>query len=472
MRCVHLGRHQPLSVYEVTENLNLAINAASSIGCRIVNIGAGDIMTGSPHLVLGLVWQIVKVGIMSTLNLKATPELIQILSVEEGDDAEALRTLRVMPPEKVLLRWLNYQLGRSGEKPATVKNFGKDLKDGTVYAALLTAVAPQGQKPTTLLSDVHHELDATARARLVLTAAEALGVTQFRIQPDDIVKGNEKLNMGFLAAIFNALPGLEPPTAESDKLLAVLAVEDDVDASREERAFRMWINSLGLDVHVSDLVGDMRDGLLILRVMDAVNPGVVEWSKVKLSPRNVYDRVANCNYAVSLGKSSFCFSLVGIAGDDIVAGATKLILALTWQLMRYHVIKFLSGLSSQGTMLSEADVVAWANQRVASAGRGAPCDCAAIASLKDESLSKGLFLLDLIRAIEPRAIDAAQLTAGVTAEERALNAKYAISCARRMGCLVFLLHEDIVEVKPKMLLVFVATLISYDVCKRAGSRTL
>ena len=43
---------------QVTENLNLAINAAVAIGCRVVNIGSGDIMTGSPHLVLGLLWQV------------------------------------------------------------------------------------------------------------------------------------------------------------------------------------------------------------------------------------------------------------------------------------------------------------------------------------------------------------------------------------------------------------------------------
>ena len=58
MRCVHLGLDHPLSVFEVTENLNLAINAAVAIGCRVVNIGSGDIMTGSPHLVLGLLWQV------------------------------------------------------------------------------------------------------------------------------------------------------------------------------------------------------------------------------------------------------------------------------------------------------------------------------------------------------------------------------------------------------------------------------
>ena len=58
MRCVHTGAKKPLSVYEVVENLNMAINAAVAIGCRVVNIGHDDVMSGSPHLVLGLLWQV------------------------------------------------------------------------------------------------------------------------------------------------------------------------------------------------------------------------------------------------------------------------------------------------------------------------------------------------------------------------------------------------------------------------------
>ncbi len=43
-----------------------------------------------------------------------------------------------------------------------------------------------------------------------------------------------------------------------------------------------------------------------------------------------------------------------------------------------------------------------------------------------------------------------------------LNAKYAISLARKLGCCVFLLPEDIVEVKAKLILTFVGTLMSVD----------
>ena len=170
--------------------------------------------------------------------------------------------------------------------------------------------------------------------------------------------------MGFIAAIFNKYPGMEPVDEGSDaaKILAQFDDDDD-EASREERAFRMWINSLGVDQHVTDLIAEMRSGLLLLQaragwgsgahptpaslishiysssqVMDTVRPGVVEWEKVVMKPKNVYNKIANCNYAVALAKDpkAFKFSVVGIQGKDLSDGNAKLILAITWQLMRYH----------------------------------------------------------------------------------------------------------------------------------------
>lgn len=41
----------------------LALNSARSIGCNIVNIGAEDIQEGTQHLVLGLLWQVIRVSV-------------------------------------------------------------------------------------------------------------------------------------------------------------------------------------------------------------------------------------------------------------------------------------------------------------------------------------------------------------------------------------------------------------------------
>ena len=39
----------------------------------MVNIGSGDIEEGRPHLVLGLIWQIVKMTLLANINLKDRP---------------------------------------------------------------------------------------------------------------------------------------------------------------------------------------------------------------------------------------------------------------------------------------------------------------------------------------------------------------------------------------------------------------
>lgn len=53
-----------LSIYKIHENMTLALNSAQAIGCNIVNIGAEDLEQGKPHLVLGVLWQIIRVSLI------------------------------------------------------------------------------------------------------------------------------------------------------------------------------------------------------------------------------------------------------------------------------------------------------------------------------------------------------------------------------------------------------------------------
>lgn len=71
-------------------------------------------------------------------------------------------------------------------------------------------------------------------------------------------------------------------------------------------------------------------------------------------------------------------------------------------------------------------------------------------------------MLDLITAIEPQIINAEYVTPGTTPEDALLNARYAISVARKLGAVIFCLPEDIVEVKPKMILTFLASIMAID----------
>ncbi len=59
----------------------------------------------------------------------------------------------------------------------------------------------------------------------------------------------------------------------------------------------------------------------------------------------------------------------------------------------------------------------WANNKVASRGKH-------IDSFKDPTLSTGLFLIDLIDSVHPGVVIQKIISAGVTQEDKMLNAKY------------------------------------------------
>jgi plastin-1 len=82
--------------------------------------------------------------------------------------------------------------------------------------------------------------------------------------------------------------------------------------------------------------------------------------------------------------------------------------------------------------------------------------------LQDKSLSSGLFFLNLLWAVEPRVVNWNLVTKGETDDEKRLNATYIVSVARKLGCSVFLLPEDIVEVNQKMILILTASIMYWS----------
>ena len=93
----------------------MAINSCVNIGLRIVNIGAMDLMEGKKHLVrprqarrcarrasahglilrgvgcaqvMGILWQVIKMGLLDDIDLQHCPELYRLLS--EGETIDQL----------------------------------------------------------------------------------------------------------------------------------------------------------------------------------------------------------------------------------------------------------------------------------------------------------------------------------------------------------------------------------------------
>jgi plastin-3 len=90
-------------------------------------------------LVLGLIWQIVRLQLLS--NVSYQNPAVQILADEEqsprasfsGEEfpesqkITSTRTSSKMTPEAVLLKWVNYHLKKSGSA-VRVRNFSTDFK--------------------------------------------------------------------------------------------------------------------------------------------------------------------------------------------------------------------------------------------------------------------------------------------------------------------------------------------------------
>lgn len=485
-------KDKALNLYQCRENQNLCINAAKAIGCQLTNVHASSLLSGPshPHIVLGLVWQLVKTQLLQRINLKMHPELIALLR-----DGEELSDLMALPPDQILLRWLNYHLRAAGStREAT--NFSSDLADSEIYATVLQQLDPEDcgtlcgkamaldmPSSKTERLPIYEE-----RAGYIIDAAKAMGVQPF-LQPRDIADGNPKLNLAFVASMFNTRHGLAPP---DEKQLAEMAemLDDDEGDTREERVFRMWINSLGLPLpsaltdsrpgavlppnalYLNDLYNDMKDGIALLMVEEEVG-AKVDWKKKVNTkrPLNKFRKVENCNYAVTLGKGpDLNLILESIGGIDVVDGKKKLVLAIIWQLMRRHALRLLSRLggNEDGGMISDQAIVDWANATVASASNSSDAPSSrgrTFTSFKDKSLKDSIFFLRLADAIRPGIVNWREIVQiEDTDEARENNAKYAISVARAMGCCVFLTWEDITEVKHKMLLTFVASIM--DTAKR------
>lgn len=265
--------------------------------------------------------------------------------------------------------------------------------------------------------------------------------------PKAITTGNARLNMAFMASLFNKWPGLAPLDVEKQREVTILVEETQGD--REARALVMWMNSLGVEPAVSHILWDLRDGSILLQALAKLYPGEPSLGSVAESKRiSRFQMIENTNRVVSFCKGHVKLSMVGIQGADITDGSVTLTKALVWQLMRDHLLRTLRSTSPK---IKDADMLAWANEKVVDQK---------ISSFGDPLLKNGAFLISLLRALDPSIEPIKVLSYDSDEAELLNNARYILSVARRMGAALFLLPEDIVECKAKMIMTFVASLMA------------
>lgn len=121
-------------------------------------------------------------------------------------EGERLEDLMKLSPEQILLRWVNHHLERAGIQ-RRCNNLQSDISDSEIYSYLLKQIAPQEAGVT---MEAIHEPHLALRAELMLQQAAKLNCRSF-VTPQDVTNGVYKLNLAFVANLFNNHPGLDQP---------------------------------------------------------------------------------------------------------------------------------------------------------------------------------------------------------------------------------------------------------------------
>lgn len=169
------------------------------------------------------------------------------------------------------------------------------------------------------------------RATIVCENAAKIGCSNVAT-PNDLVSNSPLVNILFLADLFNTKHGLEELTKEVFDVANKLAKMDDDDfvGSHEERAFRQWINSLGIeDVFINNLYEDLRDGIVLCKVIHKIDSTLIDWKRVIDKPINIFKKGINCEVGIEACRK-LKVQLIGIGSHDIRDGNKKLILAVIW----------------------------------------------------------------------------------------------------------------------------------------------
>jgi len=340
-----------------------------------------------------------------------------------GEAAGGAALLALQPPETLLLRWVSSALAGSDE---CVDGFGAQWADGRALCALVRAVVPPE-----LTGDVPAGTAAVAAAgaagavEAALSAAFGAGVPPiFTVK--SFTSGNARVQALFFGALAGAVdaggggaaggcalspllapgppPGaaagvaLAPPSAHASpfgrvggkRLVSSKAGGvgcDDAQQSAPARLVCAWASTLGLQglylpVGATDgaLAAAAADGVLLLRLLDAAEPGSAAWGmggSIYVRPLTPAQCRANVETALTLavalelpGAAALTPAALGASGAAADAGK---VVALLLAIARAQLLGRVSRVAFGGVSCDEAAVLAWANERIAAAAGEAGC---------------------------------------------------------------------------------------------------
>jgi plastin-1 len=174
---------QELMRFKALENTNYAVEIGKQVQFSLPGIQGADITDGQRTLTLGLVWQLMRKDIVSTLKGLATK-----LGKREIADAD-------------MIKWAN-DMARKAGSTAQVRSF----KDSSLSSARFLLDVLAGMKPAyvdyDLVSQGRSEDESYQNAKLAISIARKMGATIWLV-PEDIVAVQSRLITTFIGSLMN-----------------------------------------------------------------------------------------------------------------------------------------------------------------------------------------------------------------------------------------------------------------------------
>eukprot|EP00484_Ammonia_sp_Unknown_P025442 CAMPEP_0197026236 /NCGR_PEP_ID=MMETSP1384-20130603/6370_1 /TAXON_ID=29189 /ORGANISM="Ammonia sp." /LENGTH=933 /DNA_ID=CAMNT_0042454875 /DNA_START=95 /DNA_END=2896 /DNA_ORIENTATION=+ len=462
-RCIHRPANvedpYPLTDKQVWENACLLLSSCKAMALQLPSYQPHSWCNEKQHtpLLVAVLNGLAKERLKNYVNIEKHPEIIRLLTTAElNDDPEKVR--HNLTASEVLKRWINLTQGRPMN--TDIGNMAVDLYN------TMRAVDNQfaAQSPA-LQNGVMNKVGAE---KMLSHIQNKMGI-QHNLEIEDLLDGNPKLEELLAARVFDLNNGLSKLSADEQNKYKAFWTDDNPN----DDAFLPWLNSqLPPHLRIGNLYRDLSDGIILAHILERSQRGVINWKKMRKQIRHKFDKVANCNYVYDVMKQKFPFSLVGMAGPDIVDGQQKYIHSILWQIMRYQATKKLSELSFGGKEVTDDDILKWSKETHAKlqekrtpTARG----------FRDRTLTTCLFYAELMKAIGVEIKDDI-INWGVPPlqsqsddnqmKERVDNARYVISLIRMHGGDVFILPEDLVIMDQKAVLSVYAAIMTVDYEKR------
>ena len=283
----------------------------------------------------------------------------------------------------------------------------------------------------------------------VVEAAEKLGVPSIFEAHTMLTTEDTRVSLLFLSTLFDVRSRL--PLDERAARLEKKALLQ----WREEQTFKIWLNlSPNVDIHVTSLKKDCRNGVVLLQVLSYISMRQVAVSldKINTNPADIQEEKQNVDYFLSL-INNLGIDRGDVTSEDILKGRRHKLLFIIWQLMEYDVTQ--NRLKVSNTKDAHSIVKNWANKKLKAAASKL-----SIKKFDEKDLSSGECFFQLLSLIDPTLRGLREQT-----PKSILNFKYIVSGSRRLGIDCCVKWDDLINVRGRMIFLFLAHLMLYDLSK-------